>query len=177
MSYCQNCGNEIGEGAQFCSRCGKSQSTVTSTGHQVPKVKGLHCPKCRSTALSPIVETEISGGYSLNHSVTRKTGVSAFDFKNTHRNYWMCGSCGHKFRNIQNLDEEIAVYEKGIRSIIATSIFFAILFLIPFLFGGSVSFFGIIVLTVAMVFFYFLFKRKIDTLEGEKNYLQEHCFD
>lgn len=71
----------------------------------------MYCPECKSHHISPIVETEIPGGISLNHSFSKRNNVSAMQFNNTHHSYWMCSSCGCKFRNLQNLEQELKTHK------------------------------------------------------------------
>jgi len=180
MSFCQNCGTELGEGARFCSKCGQDQQT------SVPDVRPtragnsrrLHCPECKSSDITPIVETDITGGTALNHSFSKKNSVSAMQFNNTHRNYWMCSSCGCKFRNIQNLEEEI----KSTKSLLTRSIIGTILWIIFTLLTTAIGGFGflfvlnilLIILLVAAIFY---FKKRIAKLSEERVYLKKKCFN
>ena len=49
MLFCKNCGEEIKEGAKFCSRCGNplTDKTPKSTNRQ-NNITGTPCPKCGS---------------------------------------------------------------------------------------------------------------------------------
>lgn len=171
MKFCSHCGKQIDDQAGFCPACGQTQNVVQPNQPNV--TQRLHCPTCKSNQLSPIVETEISGGTALNHSVTRKNSVSAFNMKNTHRNYWMCQSCGHKFRNIDNLNEEIATQAKAQKSCLYSAILFAILSIIAF--GGA----GIVAAVLIGAFFggfWIYFKKKADTMTQERDQLMQDCF-
>lgn len=180
MRYCPNCGMELGEGTHFCSNCGHSLQTSTPVPRKrnPTNAKRMHCPECKSTDISPIVETEITGGTSLNHSFSKRNSVSAMQFNNTHRNYWMCSNCGCKFRNIQNLEEEIKntnnLVKRGILGVILWTVF---TFLITALGGfGFVSILNIFVtLLIAAAVFYL--KNRVTKLNEERAYLKKHCFN
>ena len=180
MKYCQNCGKELDDSAKFCVHCGHSQSApVHAVQPQTSTIGGkhLHCPECRSTQLSPIVETDVQGGYAVNRSVGRKWGVSAFDLKSTHRNYWICGQCGHKFRNIQNLKEELAVLQRSLRAFYFLAALLAVIALVPVLFGDSLPVFLIITYIALAAFLFGILKKKKVALTRELEYLNTHCFD
>lgn len=179
MSYCQNCGTELDEGARFCSKCGQGQhpSSTTKLPH-TSSSKRLHCPECKSNDISPIVETDITGGTSLNHSFSRKNSVSAMQFNNTHRNYWMCSSCGCKFRNIQNLEEEIKTTKNLLtRSIIGTILWIVFTLLTTAMGGFSFLFVLNIFLIALFVALIFYFKNRIAKLNEERSYLKKKCFN
>lgn len=179
MSYCQNCGTEIDNDARFCPNCGQSKKPSSSPARQ-PRANGakrLHCPNCQSNSISPVVETEISGGMSMNHSFSRKNSVSAISLNNTHRNYWMCSDCGHKFRNLQNLEDELAALHKAVIS----AILGIILLVVLGMFSSSTLGFGItlafLVPVIALVIVaIFVVKNKIEKMEAERVYLKKHCF-
>lgn len=177
MKYCSSCGQQIDDNAKFCAHCGTTQSPQTPAPQPfVPGGKRLHCPKCKGDQLSPVVETDVQGGYAVNRSVGRKWGASAIDLKSTHRNYWMCQSCGHKFRNLDSLDEEIATMEKGKKASLALIILFAVLMLITVIAGGGVGMPSI--LPIIMGFFlWLLFKNKITKMQQERAVLERECFN
>lgn len=180
MSYCQFCGNELEDGALFCSTCGKSQQTAPKPARRVrnASAKHLHCPNCGSSELSAVVESEISGGMSVNHSFTRKTGVSSHKFNNTHRNYWMCKDCGHKFRNLQNLEEELAAQQKLVKNALYGVILLAVLGIfcsVTIGFGFTMLFLLPVIIIVACSLF--VIKGRISKLEDERVYLKQNCFD
>ena len=178
MKFCSNCGQQIDDHAKFCAHCGTTQGAQVPTAQPMaPGGKRLHCPNCKGAQLSPIVETDVQGGYALNRSLGRKWSVSAIDLKSTHRNYWMCGNCGHKFRNIQNLEEEIATYRKGLRATYALAIIMAIPILITLLCGESFPPFLFIATCALIIFLVAVFKNKLNTLGKEKDYLEKNCFN
>lgn len=142
-----------------------------------PAGRRLHCPQCRSTEISPIVESEITGGTSLNHSISRKNSVSGMKFNNVHRNYWMCSNCGHKFRNIQSLEEELAGLKKSTKTICVGVILSAILAVLLGIGGGPIAFgLGLGIVGFALIG-YFVSKGKCNNLQKEQEYLKENCFN
>lgn len=137
----------------------------------------LHCPQCRSTAITPVVETEISGGTSFNHSLSRRNSISSMKFNNIHRNYWMCSNCGHKFRNLQNLEEELAYMEKGVKTMAISAIIFAVVSIFFWaVIGPGIALVGCF-LVALLLFGFFYYKHKRDDLQGEWTYLKKHCFN
>lgn len=180
MSFCQNCGKEMNESARFCSHCGHSQNAAVPA-QKTTRNSGsrrLHCPECKSTDISPIVETEISGGTSLNHSFSKKNSISAIQFNNTHRNYWMCSSCGCKFRNLQNLEEELKTTQNLLkRGFVALALMVVLMFFfnttIGFGFFSIVCIF-VILLVVACII---ICKNRIARMTEERTYLKKRCFN
>ena len=178
MKFCTNCGQQIDDNAKFCAHCGGSQNTEAP----VPRVpitggKQLHCPKCKGISLSPVVETDVQGGYAVNRSVGSKWGASAVNLKSTHRDYWMCGQCGHKFRNLDNLNEEITVQAKAQRSCVSTSIVLLVLSLLCVVTGAGTLDIILLPVLALLVGLWFSFKKKVAALTTEKKYLEENCFN
>ena len=180
MKYCPNCGQQIDDTAKFCVHCGSAQSepaTVSNTQAFPENRKRIHCPECKSTQISPIVETSISGGTGFQVGVTRRTAVSSMSLNSTNRNYWMCQTGGHKFRNIDNLKEELVAQEKNLKVLfyfMVVTLAFSLLFVIieaPILFG--------LMLSCALVFIgcYFLQRKTIEKTNRELQYLQDNCFN
>lgn len=189
MKYCQKCGNQISDDAQFCPACGQSQQ-MQPAAKPIPRVqrsggKKLHCPNCGSTSLSAIVESDVTGGTSYNQSLTKKSSVSTMKFSNVHRNYWMCGDCGQKFRNLQNLEAEIAATEKRIRTmrIGALVIFVPLIFLLILgsILNGSLPpiFLLVLLALIAALLCYSInyYKKQVIEMIKEKRYLERNCFD
>lgn len=177
-NYCQNCGQALADGARFCPNCGQDQQSPgpADTPVRTSNGKRLHCPECRSTAISPVVETEINGGTSLNHSFSRKNSVSTMRFNSTHRNYWMCSNCGRKFRNLQNLEEELASQEKLAKNGIIGMIIVALLGIFEWIaIGFGISLLAWLVEIICIVC-YFILKSRINKLREERIYLKRNCF-
>lgn len=180
MRFCPNCGTELSEGTLFCSNCGHNlQVAVPVHKKSNPRnSRRMHCPECKSSDISPIVETEISGGTSFNHSFSKRNSVSAMQFNNTHRNYWMCSNCGSKFRNLQNLEEEIKNTESLVKRGIIGIVLLVILNLF-FIFVEGLGLFSLlciflIVLTAVAIF---ILKNRVSNMRTERIYLKKHCFD
>ncbi|MBQ3193691.1 MAG: zinc ribbon domain-containing protein [Oscillospiraceae bacterium] len=180
MSFCQNCGKELNDGARFCGNCGQDQhaSVPATKPTRTGGTKRLHCPECKSHDISPVVETEVTGGTSLNHSFSKRNSVSAMQFNNTHRNYWMCSSCGCKFRNLQNLEEELKNTENLVkRGIIGIVLLVALMLFCNATLGfgfSSFVFIFTILLTVASIF---VLKHRISKMREERAYLKKRCFN
>lgn len=180
MSFCQNCGNELNEGARFCGNCGYNQqdTVIAPRSTRTNGSKRLHCPECKSSDISPIVETDITGGTSLNHSFSKRNSVSSMQFNNTHRNYWMCSSCGCKFRNLQNLEEELKntknLFTRGIIGIV-------FIFVLMFFFTSAVGFGFFSFLCIFLILLFavaaFILKNRISKLDEERAYLKKRCFN
>lgn len=143
----------------------------------------LHCPRCKSEQITPIVESSVDGALTSHSSNGR---FSSTTMSNTHRNYWMCSNCGTKFRNIQNLEEEIAKTQKGVTFYIIGTIVCLIitLMLIKGIMDNPITalFSGVFTFTMAiatLVFFCFIFttKNKVKKMTSELEYLKVNCFN
>lgn len=176
MRYCSNCGNPLDKDSQFCTNCGSAQAS-SSKHPRSASFHQLHCPKCGSTSLSPIVESEISSGSAAYTSVGRRHGVSHFKFNSTHRNYWMCSNCGQKFRNIQNLDEEIAAQEKAKRAVLFTDILMLLFTIFYIAIHALLLTILCITLVITLAIVYLHLQNKLSTLRKEKAYLEKRCFN
>jgi len=141
----------------------------------------LHCPQCGSDRINITTESSVSGGVTTHSgygSVTR--------FDNDHRNYWICNDCGAKFRNIQNLEEEIKKVKKSSVTCIIWSI-------ITFIFScvlvgmivakpwlalvvGAITF-GTVLTAIVFFVFIFVYRGRVKKMEQEKAYLLENCFN
>lgn len=180
MQFCRNCGKELSVGAHFCANCGQEQKASVPLQKTVRTgtSKRLHCPECKSHDISPVVETEITGGTAMNHSFSKRNSVSAMQFNNTHRNYWMCSSCGCKFRNLQNLEEEL----KNTKNLVVRGIIGIALLVVLLLFNNSVFGFGLfsgfyIFVIILVVISLFILKNRISKLSNEQAYLKKKCFN
>ena len=179
MSYCQNCGTEVQDNVKFCPNCGQGQRTSEILIHQNRNNNGkrLHCPNCGSTSISPIVETEVNSGLTMSHSIGRKNSISSTGFYNTHRNYWMCGECGQKFRNLQNLEEELKKHRSNVTRAIIGIVLIAVIMIASVAIDGLGFLHVIMIPSLAIIIAAVVITRKkIESLEKERAYLKKHCF-
>ncbi len=175
--FCNKCGAQISDNAEACSSCGEVIPRQPSLSTK------LHCPKCKSHNLTVTTESSVEGAITAHSSYT---GVSSTKVESIHRNFWVCSDCGTKFRNIQNLEEEIAHAKKKPKAFgIIAAIFFAIaiFFIINLIrkpwaiiiFGAATGFF----LLIALISFVLMFsaKGKVKKLWEELEYLNTNCFN
>ena len=146
-----------------------------------PNQKKLHCPNCKSVHISISTETSIDGAVT-----THGGGFSSTHVSNTHRNFWFCHDCGTKFRNLQNLLEEIKKVKKNPIVFGVLAAIFALVAVIFFIKSGDswlyetvFRIWGYMLLVLAAVSSVFIFvsKKKFKKLIEEYNYLQVNCFD
>lgn len=138
----------------------------------------LHCPECKSTNISPINETSTEGGYAVHNRVTKNTGFSNIVMKSTHRNYWMCASCGEKFRNIKNLQQEIVATQKNLRSCLIAGVLVVIILLCSIILDAVSAFLPLVVILALIDGAYILiYKKRITDMVNELQYLKKKCFD
>lgn len=124
-------------------------------------MKRMHCPHCQSRQLSSVVETEFSPKA----------------MRNKNRNYWVCESCGRKFANIQNLEEDLSTMEKNAESAIhgiILTVFLCLLSALMISLDASLLFYAPILILTAGIFL--ISKVKINKMESECRYLKTHCF-
>ena len=211
MAFCTKCGSNIAEDAVFCNNCGNPRNGATAASAYAPPVapapapapnpvyaapvaptpnpvgaapvrpRGtLHCPNCKSTNLSPVVETSIDGALT-----TSRGNISATRVNNTHRNYWMCSSCGNKFRNIQNLQEEIVKMEKSVVTAVIFTVIAAILCIIFCMLADAAGFLGFLywsfiiftgLFAIVSFCYIFVYKGRANKMKQELAYLQQYCF-
>lgn len=102
MSFCPNCGKQIAEGSAFCPKCGTKQGGHQPVRRNTTPRGSLHCPNCRSTHLTPVIESSstIGGAGRISKNIV----LTETNIKN--KSFWMCQECGHKFRNLEDLIEE-----------------------------------------------------------------------
>lgn len=138
----------------------------------------LHCPECKSTNISPINETTNEGGYAVHNRVNKSTGFSNIVMKSTHRNYWLCASCGEKFRNIKNLQQEIEATQKKLNSYLILGALILFIILGSIIVDAFSAFLPLIVILVVVDGSYILIhKKKITDMNNELQYLKKNCFD
>ena len=177
MKFCTSCGNQIEEDAGFCPHCGKRQPAAATSYTATTRGKRLHCPKCKNNQLSPIVETDVRGSTSVHMPVGGRMGVSDTYTRSTHREYWMCQSCGHKFRQIENLEEELAKGRKALTGTVIIIIPLIIIALLDLFTGGPILHILMIPLILFDGILCVVWKKKVTKLTAEKKYLTRKCFD
>lgn len=180
MQVCPNCHSSMADHATFCTGCGEKlnvQRPAATAGR-------LHCPQCKSVQITPVVESSVTGAMTAHSG---NGGMSATSFSNVHRNYWMCQNCGTKFRNIQNLEEELVTEKKKVTlySIISAIGAAILLFLIiNIIQTGEIAMLVMGPITagvalVTLVFFCFIFsaKKNVAKMIAESEYLKHNCFN
>ncbi len=190
MATCPNCNAQINSTGSFCVNCGAnlvqvSQASVINNGLPNQSFQGnsqskLHCPNCKSHNISISTESSVDGAISTYHG-----GFSSTHVSNTHRNYWFCSDCGTKFRNIQNLEEELQkAKNRPIVSMIISIICAIIAVVLGIKMTSSVfgfMFIGLFVgfLVAAIVFFCYIFvySSRVKKLRQELQYLSYNCFN
>lgn len=181
MKYCKFCGKEIDD-AKFCPHCGKQQHTET------PKTAGgrrLHCPHCRGEQLIAVTETGEATGYATHGRVTRNIGTTTYHTTTVNRHYWMCQECGHKFRNLEDLEKELVTETKRAKGCKIAAVVFGVVFLL-FVLSMMANEVGMVLflLPTAMMFVctllffatWFTSKKKVEQMTAEKAYLEQNCF-
>lgn len=176
MPYCISCGAQITENTKYCPHCGVAQNEARTARPNREEQKRLHCPKCKSTNFTPIVES--NGSIGSVGRVSKNVAVTGTSIEN--RNYWLCRDCGHKFRNLEDLVED---YRKRIfaMKIICRGIciLFALVIIFPGLVFGSfwrIAPFLIIPYLMFRIFEHFIKKSRAD-FDAEIKKLRKACFD
>lgn len=152
---------------------------------------GIKCPKCGGKNLHAITETETAvktsgGGYSAtkgclgwlafgpfgllcgNCGQSTKTSVNT-----TNKNYWVCGDCGHRFRNLDDLRAEIEQREKTLKSGIVLCVICFLAAIISF--AIHISFLAWFCLIVGIIYIILIpmLKNRIDNDWKEYNTLEQ----
>ena len=180
MKYCHKCRQEIPVDASHCPHCGTAQ--ISNHPSATTGRKGVHCPECGSTHLSTMVETSTNGGTAVHTPLTSRVGVSTYTTSNTHRNYWICHNCGQKFRNLQNLKEEIARETKRMKLsliwFIICTIAGILIFSSEFLrFFAGFAGFGFVISGILFFALWLSTRKKVTDMSHEREYLEKNCFD
>lgn len=98
--FCQNCGNQF-EG-RFCPTCGfdndSAQATNTPTTNTSPsQANGVRCPRCGSPNLQVVSDVKGEGAKLWKLCLCGFLGLCGAG-KTTTTHYWVCNSCGNKFK-------------------------------------------------------------------------------
>ena len=178
MKYCSSCGNQIDSNAAFCPNCGAAQTPQSPAPQAVAAGgKRLHCPKCKGIQIIPIVETDVKNGFSVNTAASKHIGFSNTYLKSMHRDYWMCQSCGHKFRQLENLEAEVNTVRKSMKPSLIFCIVFAVLSLLCLITEVGFACFLSVPFSLLMGILYIYYNNQYKKLTAEKEYLSIHCFD
>ena len=117
MKYCKNCGAEIEMDAKFCTSCGVKIEHCENTlkipqndddSEMIPQntneILSLCCPRCGNKDLQ--VATEMNGMVTGGLYNSGKYGGMSVASNET---YWVCLKCGNKFRNPDEIRENIKI--------------------------------------------------------------------
>lgn len=176
MRYCSNCGAQLTEDTKFCPQCGAEQGGQATVQQRAGGQKRLHCPKCKSTVLIPIIEN--TGSVGLAGPMTRNTAMVGTTANN--KNFWMCQHCGHKFRNLEDLIEE---HRRGMQigKILFRSMDIMITIIIWLLCAVSNQpgkiFLAILIPVFMFITFEWALKRQRTKWDAEERKLRKACFD
>lgn len=176
MRYCPNCGSKLTEETKFCPTCGTEQNTQQSVRRTAVARKRLHCPNCRSTSLTPIVESMSSFG-SVGR-ISKKVAITETSTSN--KSYWMCQECGHKFRNLEDLIQENKKLIFFINFVLYGA--FAFLSIFSILMGLLTNQLGttlvqLIIFAVAILFCRAIVRKVKNNMTRKEKQLRKDCFE
>lgn len=192
MKTCANCGSRVDDRNVFCGTCGyRMHNSGENHNSMVQPNRGnngkiLCCPECQGQNLSAIVESTTDGGAAVSTPLTKKFGVTSYATTTTHRNYWVCQSCGCKFRNLQDLKKEIESEqgrEKTLkRGSLISGVLLGLLLLLLGLLGWEFllllifAWGPLLVLVTVIIAMWVGTRNKVAKLLEEKRYLQKNSF-
>lgn len=190
MKYCPTCGTQISDSAAFCSECGTHIPGITDVKNTVQSNrrtgrKSIHCPECGSTNLAPIVESENNGGVAVSSPISQRMGMTSYSSVTTHRNYWVCQDCGYKFRNLDNLKEELTKKSKLLKPLLIIGILATVMLLLMGIILSGNKLFMVIMLPIMIPCitcdiivwaFWVRTRREVENMTEEKRHLERHCF-
>ena len=146
----------------------------------------LHCPHCRSEQLIVVSEAGETTGVATHGRMTRNTGMTTYNTRTVNRHYWMCKECGHKFRNLEDLNNELVKETKNEKVLKIVAIVFGLLTLLivipivsnlTLLLIFSVPLLLLIGLDLVFYLAWRSTKKKVESMTLDKAYLEQHCFD
>lgn len=184
MKICPKCSANVEDNAAFCGTCGAPIGAQPTKSHGV---KGrLHCPNCRSTALTSVTETASSTSMATHSAVTKNVAISSGGTVYNNNHFWMCRECGHKFRNVEDLRRELAETKKkekplmflSVLLLIAAAFSVACIVVMPavtLLFMPLAVMSGI--LGIAVWVSWNGKKKSIKNMSDDLAYLEVKCFD
>lgn len=178
MQYCDNCGGELADGAEFYPNCGQNSAYQPIQRQSTSGKKRLHCPGCGSFALNPVVETNIRQRLAVNRFTGSRTGAGEMRLNSTLRNYWMCDRCGRKFRSLRDLKGELAYLLKALKQLWMTlTVLVVLIILAAFVLDAEFALIGGVCLVLPMAIAISVYGVRALKLKSEKAYLEKHCFD
>ncbi len=101
VQYCRKCNQPMNEGQSVCNHCGTVAVPIVAKKSTQMKNK-LHCPRCKSEAITPVHENLGTVGAILRWS----ENLFITNSKNRNRTSWLCHECGLKFRNPDDIEAE-----------------------------------------------------------------------
>ena len=141
----------------------------------------LCCPNCKSHNITITTESSVTSGVT-----THSGGFSSTHMSNNHQNFWVCSDCGAKFRNIQNLEEEI---QKNKNTPVLWFVFAGIAFILTIFLLIKISSspigsflmapytFGAALCAIIFLIFGFRAKKQQKNRINELEYLKANCFN
>lgn len=177
MRYCPNCGSQLAEEVRFCPTCGTEQQTGQQPVRRTTGArKRLHCPNCRSTNLTSILES--TGSIGSVGRISRNIALTGTSINN--KSFWMCQECGHKFRNLEDLIQENKKYLSTYS--ICVHVFFVLLsmyaifwILITRQLSGTIGCLAAVAISYGI--FRWDLKRQKNKRAAEEKRLRKGCFD
>lgn len=96
---CPECGKEISDQATTCPHCGVTlkQAPVQPININMNNGRSVKCPKCGSTNLQAISDTHGKGASFWKLCCCGLLGLCGTGKTQTDH-YWVCQSCGNKFK-------------------------------------------------------------------------------
>ena len=95
---CPECGKEVSDKAANCPNCGVTINPVPPQQKvSMNIVHSLRCPKCGSTNLQAISDTHGKGASFWKLCFCGLLGLCGTGKTKTDH-YWVCSSCGNKFK-------------------------------------------------------------------------------
>lgn len=112
--------------------------------------------------------------------------MTTYNTRTVNRHYWMCKECGHKFRNLEDLNNELVKETKNEKVLKIVAIVFGLLTLLivipivsnlTLLLIFSVPLLLLIGLDLVFYLAWRSTKKKVESMTLDKAYLEQHCFD
>ncbi len=164
--YCRKCGKQIADDKEYCEECSvtETQKNVEKTDINISSNTGGKkkcCPKCKSRNLQIVTNTEFhsetkGGGYSgskgcCGYMTFGPLGLlcgacgskSKTTITSSSTDVWVCRDCGNKFRDLADINADIAKREKSKATMPKTFYIIGIVFFVIMAIVSINSFSGI----------------------------------